>query len=248
MADASSVHDERMPDPRSEAPDADPDVSDRARALAGDLLTIGAVSLRPSDPFTWSSGLRAPIYCDNRRTLAYPRIRSAICADFARIVGAHDLAPATVAGTATAGIPHAAWLADRLEQPMAYVRSSAKGHGRKNRIEGVVAAGDAVIVVEDLISTGGSALGAVEALRNAGAEVRAVLAIFSYQLDTAAQAFEDAEVPLHTLTGYSTLVDVAREQNDVSADALDTRHAWRRAPQAWSERWDLEDGGMEYGG
>jgi orotate phosphoribosyltransferase len=241
MTDDSTFHDERMPDPRPKAPDAEPDISDRARALANDLLTIGAVALRPEQPFMWSSGLRAPIYCDNRRTLAYPRIRTAICNDFAHLAGAHDLLPATIAGTATAGIPHAAWLADRLHQPMAYVRSEAKTHGRKNQIEGIVAEGDAVIVVEDLISTGGSALNAVAALRSAGAEVRAVLAIFSYELDTAAAAFEDAGIPLHTLTGYRTLLRVAREHDDLSDTALEALRAWRRDPEAWSNR--VEKGG-----
>ena len=250
MADASTFHDERTPDPRPAAPDADLDGGDRARALAHDLLAIGAVALRPDAPFTWSSGLRAPIYCDNRRTLAHPRIRSAICSDLAAVVGTQDLAPATVAGTATAGIPHAAWLADRIEQPMAYVRSAAKSHGRKNRIEGVVAEGDEVVVVEDLISTGRSALEAVEALRAIGATVQAVLAIFTYQLDTAAAAFDDADVPLHTLTDYGTLIDVAREQEEVPADALETLRAWRRNPKAWSDRWAAEDGEsrMEDGG
>jgi len=236
MTDDPTFHNERMPDPRPKAPDAEPDVSDRARALASDLLTIGAVALRPEQPFTWSSGLRAPIYCDTRRTLAYPRIRTAICDDFAHLAGAHDLVPATIAGTATAGIPHAAWLADRLHQPMAYVRSEAKSHGRKNQIEGIVAEGDSVLVVEDLISTGGSALNAVAALRDAGADVQAVLAIFSYELDAAAAAFEDADVPLHALTGYRTLLRVAREQDDLSDTALETLQAWRRDPDAWSAR------------
>lgn len=239
MANESTFHDERMPDPRPKAPDADPDVSDRARALANDLLTMGAVALRPEEPFTWSSGLRAPIYCDNRRTLAYPQIRQVICNDFAHCAGAHELVPATIAGTATAGIPHAAWLADRLNQPMAYVRSEAKSHGQQNRIEGIVAAGDAVVVVEDLISTGGSALGAVEALRKEGAEVRAVLAIFSYELDVADTAFAEADVLRHVLTTFSTLIDVAHQRNELSGAELDALRTWRDDPEAWS----LDHGG-----
>ena len=232
----SSFHDERLPDPRSAAPDADPADPDLARALAGDLLSIGAVVLRPEAPFTWSSGLQSPIYCDNRRTLSVPRIRQAICDGFERAVQQHDWLPATLAGTATAGIAHAAWLAERVDQPMAYVRSSAKSHGRKNQIEGIVSPGDAVVVVEDLISTGGSALDAVAALRDAGADVRGVVAIFSYEFDRAETAFREANVPLHTLTGYRMLVDVARAQGDLSDDELATLHDWRRDPEAWSEQ------------
>ena len=236
MTDESTFHDARLPDPRPKDPDAEPSADDPARALASDLLAIGAVALRPDDPFTWSSGRRAPIYCDTRRTLAYPRIRRAICDGFARLVDVHDLVPATVAGTATAGIPHAAWLADRVNQPMAYVRSSAKLHGRQNQIEGVVEAGDPVVVVEDLVSTGGSALDAVRALRDVGAEVRAVLAIFTYRLDAADAAFAEAGVALHALTDYPTLLDVAEAQGDLSAPALDTLQDWRRDPEAWSAR------------
>jgi orotate phosphoribosyltransferase len=236
MSPASSFHDERLPDPRPKDPDADVEVASLSRALASDLLTIGAVVLQPGDPFTWSSGLRAPLYCDNRRTLGVPRIRQAICDGFAALVEQHDLLPATLAGTATAGIPHAAWLANRVNQPMAYVRSSAKSHGRQKQVEGIVEAGDPVVVVEDLISTGGSALQAVQALREVGADVRAVLAIFSYEFDTATAAFRNAAVPLHPLTGYRTLIDVARAQDEISDDALATLQDWRRDPEAWSEQ------------
>lgn len=236
MTDSTSFHDERLPDPRSTTLNTASDGTDLARAIAGDLLTIGAVVLRPDAPFTWSSGLRAPIYCDNRRTLSVPRIRHAICDGFERAVRRHDWLPATIAGTATAGIAHAAWLAQRVDQPMAYVRSSAKSHGRKNQIEGIVSAGDAVVVVEDLISTGGSALDAVAALREVGADVRGVVAIFSYEFDRANTAFREADVPVHTLTGYRTLVDVARAQGDLSDNELATLHDWRRDPEAWSEQ------------
>lgn len=212
------------------------DAKTRAHALARALLSIDAVVLQPADPFTWSSGRRAPIYCDNRRTLGVPSVRNAICDGFAEIVAAHALGPATWVGTATAGIPHAAWLADRLNQPMAYVRSSAKSHGRQNQIEGMVTAGDEVVIVEDLISTGGSALAAVDALRSAGTHVRAVLAIFTYGLDAAADAFREANVPLYTLTDYDTLIDVARSRGAVSDDELETLRNWRRDPAAWSEQ------------
>jgi len=206
----------------------------RAREIASFLLDIGAVELRPSDPFTWSSGLVAPIYCDNRRTMAYPRIRRSIRDAFAAFVRRESLLPATIAGTATAGIPHAAWLSEVVDAPMAYVRSSAKGHGQGARIEGVVRPGDEVILVEDLISTGGSALDAVDALRAADAVVPAVLAIFSYQLATAAQAFSDAAVNRHVLTTFETLVDVAHEQGDLSDDERRVLREWREDPGEWS--------------
>ena len=197
------------------------------------------MKLRPGDPFTWSSGLVAPIYCDNRLTMAHPPVRRALRDGFTDVLHSAGLLPATIAGTATAGIPHAAWLAEATEQPMAYVRSSAKGHGTGARIEGRVGRGDDVVVLEDLISTGGSALDAVAALREAGATVRAVLAIFSYQLDTADDAFRAADVSRHVLTDFETLIEVAHDRERLS----DAEHAvlreWRADPEAWS----VEHGG-----
>jgi orotate phosphoribosyltransferase len=192
------------------------------------------VKLRPGDPFTWSSGLVAPIYCDNRLTMAHPPVRRALRDGFAAVLHSADLLPATIAGTATAGIPHAAWLAEATDQPMAYVRSSAKGHGTGARIEGRVAAGDDVVVLEDLISTGGSALDAVAALREVGATVRAVLAIFSYQLDTADGAFRAADVPRHVLTDFETLIEVAHDREHLSEADLAVLREWRADPEAWS--------------
>lgn len=209
--------------------------TDVARAIARDLLDIGAIALQPKSPFTWSSGLRAPIYCDNRRTIAYPQVRRVIRDGFAEIVTDWTLGSATIAGTATAGIPHAAWLADQLDVPMAYVRSSAKEHGQGERIEGRVEPGEDVIVVEDLISTGASALEAVEALRDAGTTVQAVLSIFTYELDLAETAFRKADVPLHVLSDFSTLLDVARERDALSDDDLEVLRTWREDPDAWSE-------------
>ncbi|WP_103030423.1 orotate phosphoribosyltransferase [Salinibacter altiplanensis] len=221
--------------PTSQSPFVLPS-ADRARSLAEALLNIDAVSLRPHDPFTWSSGLVAPIYCDNRRTLAHPSVRHAIADGFAETVADHDWAPLTVGGTATAGIPHAAWLADRLDAPMAYVRASAKGHGQGQRIEGArLGAGDAVVVVEDLISTGRSALDAVAAVRETGATVPAVLAIFSYGLDAAVTAFREAGVPCHVLTTFPMLLDVARRQHSLSDDAQALLNDWQADPEAWSD-------------
>jgi len=220
--------------PESASP-TNPEAADLARSLANDLLEIDAVSLRPHDPFTWSSGLRAPIYCDNRRTLAHPSIRGSIADGFANLVRGREWGPLTVAGTATAGIPHAAWLAERLDAPMAYVRSEAKGHGQGRRIEGSrLEADDEVVVVEDLISTGGSALDAVSAVRETGATVRAVLAIFSYGLDAAAAAFREAEVAGHVLTTFPVLLDVAHRDHGLSDEARSLLEDWRADPEAWS--------------
>lgn len=214
----------------------DTNPAERARSIASGLLDIDAVALRPHDPFKWSSGLWAPIYCDNRRTLAHPPVRCAIAEGFARIIQEQEWDAPVVAGTATAGIPHAAWLAERLDTPMAYVRSEAKGHGQGRRIEGArPTPEDEVIVVEDLISTGASALDAVSAVRDRGPTVRAVLAIFSYGLDVAAEAFEAADVPRHVLTTFPVLVDVARRQSDLSDDARAVLEEWRADPEAWSQ-------------
>ena len=214
---------------------SNPTSPDLARSLASALLNIGAVSLRPHDPFTWSSGLRAPIYCDNRRTLAHPPVRREIADGFADLVRTRDWMPLTVAGTATAGIPHAAWLAERLEAPMSYVRSAAKEHGQGRRIEGAqFSAGDEVVVVEDLISTGASALDAVSAARETGATVQAVLAIFSYGLDAADAAFAEADVERRVLTTFPVLLDVARRQHGLSDEAHALLDEWRDDPEAWS--------------
>jgi orotate phosphoribosyltransferase len=204
-----------------------------ARTLAADLLDIGAVLLRPDDPFTWASGLKAPIYCDNRLTLAHPPVRRRIADGFVEVLEREGLAPAVIAGTATAGIPHAAWLAERLDRPMAYVRGAAKGHGRQNRIEGRVEEGQAVVLVEDLVSTGGSSLEAVEALRAAGADVQAVLAIFSYAFDDAHARFEAAGVPLHVLTTFPTLVEVAAGHGTLTDAGRTALAHWRADPAAW---------------
>jgi orotate phosphoribosyltransferase len=205
------------------------------RAVARDLLAVGAVELRPDNPFTWASGLRSPMYCDNRLTLGEPDVRRRLTDGFAELVGAQGLAPEVVAGTATAGIPHAAWLADRLSLPLVYVRSSAKGHGRGNKVEGRLPAGARVVLVEDTVSTGGSAIAALEALREAGAHVAGVLAIFDYGFRRAAEAFSGAGAPLFALVGYDDLVDEARAAGAVSPDDLATLAAWRADPDGWGK-------------
>lgn len=202
-----------------------------ASTLAARLLDIGAVVLQPNAPFTWASGLRSPVYCDNRMTLGHPELRSGIAAAFESISATYT--PDRIAGTATAGIPHAAWLAGRMDLPMCYVRSRAKAHGRGNQIEGPLVSGDCVVLVEDLVSTGGSSIAAVDALREAGARVAAVVAIFSYGLPAAREAFERADVPLHTLTTFPDLLRAAASR--MSRVDVDSLRAWHADPAGWSE-------------
>lgn len=205
-----------------------------ATAVARDLLRIGAVTLRPDAPFTWASGRLSPIYTDNRLTLSHPDVRERLADGFvtlARRAGGAD----AVSGTATAGIPHATLLADRLELPLSYVRSQAKAHGKGNQIEGLVTDGQRVLVVEDLVSTGGSVIAAVEALRDAGALVQTVLAVFTYGLDAAADAVSDAGFTLRTLTDFPALLEVAREDGLLDDAALQTLEDWRRDPEGWSQ-------------
>lgn len=205
------------------------------RATAEDLLEIKAVLLRPNEPFQWSSGLWSPIYCDNRLTMAEPAVRRRIAARFEQVLEANGWRPDVVVGTATAGIPHAAWLADRVDRPMAYVRGAAKKHGRQNKIEGRVPAGSRAVVVEDLVSTGGSVLDVVEALQAQDVVVEGVVAIFSYGLKEADQRFKKAGLSCQTLTSFDTLLTVAKERGDLKAEDVETLQKWRTDPHKWSK-------------
>ncbi len=179
--------------------------------IAKTLLAIGAVTLSPHQLYTWASGIKSPIYCDNRLILSSPIARTAIIQAFENFAR-QDLSMAEgIAGTATAGIPHAALVADRLGLPMVYVRSSAKSHGKQNQVEGRVLEGQRLVVMEDTISTGGSVLTAVEALREMGAIVHQVMSVFTYGFPNSIQAFQEAGVSLYTLTDYATLIGVAQE-------------------------------------
>lgn len=203
-----------------------------ATAIARDLLRIGAVALRPGAPFTWASGRLSPVYTDNRLALSHPDVRTALAA--AMTAAARPFAPDAVAGTATAGIPLATLVADRLTLPLSYVRAVPKGHGQGQRVEGRVTPGQRVVVVEDLISTGGSVLSAAAALTAAGAVPVAALAVFSYGLAGVDDAFATAGLPLVTLTDFATLARVARDEGFLPADALAVLDAWRDSPGAWS--------------
>ena len=207
---------------------------DTSRQIARRLLEAGAVKLRPDDPFTWASGLRSPIYCDNRVLLSYPEIRNEIIAAMGEAAGASHSVEA-VAGVATAGIPHGALLADRLQLPFLYIRSKAKEHGRQNQIEGRLVSGQRYLVVEDLVSTGGSSLKAIEALRAAGGEIAGAIAIFSYEFPSAHRAFKQADVPLITLSGYADLLREAVATNYITADQATALAEWKDDPRAWSE-------------
>ncbi|MEH7234832.1 orotate phosphoribosyltransferase [Bacillus sp. JJ1562] len=204
------------------------------KEIAGHLLEIGAVFLQPNEPFTWSSGLKSPIYCDNRMTLSFPHVRQEIAKGLSNMIQTHFPETEVIAGTATAGIPHAAWVSDVLNLPMCYVRSKAKAHGKGNQIEGKVVKGQKVVVIEDLISTGGSAITAAEALREAGCEVLGIVAIFTYNLPAATASLEAAKLCAHTLTDYPTLINVALEKNVVSENDIESLQSWRENPVEWN--------------
>lgn len=206
-----------------------------ATEVAGHLLNIGAVALRPQEPFTWTSGIKSPIYCDNRLTMSYPEVRDLIAESFAAVIRAEYPDAEIIAGTATAGIPHAAFVAQKLGLPMAYIRDKAKGHGKENQIEGLIEAGKKVVVIEDLISTGGSSLKAALAVADVGAKPLAVLAIFSYELDKAIKAFEDANIALLTLSNYSTLIEVAAERGVIKQEDQALLKSWRENPSAFGQ-------------
>ena len=203
------------------------------KQIAADLLKIKAVALSPKKPFTWASGIKSPIYCDNRLTISYPQIREAIAAGLASLIKKKFPTVEVIAGTATAGIPHAAWVAEKLNLPMIYVRSKPKDHGQGRQIEGVLKPGQKTVLIDDLISTGGSVLKAVKAAQKEQAEVIGVVGIFSYQLTAATKNFAAAKIPFATLTNYRELIEVAQQSDYIDADDLQLLQAWRKDPQNW---------------
>lgn len=202
--------------------------------IALKLLDIHAIKLRPHQPFTWASGLRSPIYCDNRTLLSFPAIRNAVIDGLAEVSGQFEPFDA-VSGVATAGIAHGALLAQKLGLPFSYVRSRPKEHGRQNQIEGRVLEGQRILVVEDLISTGGSSIAAVEALRSAGCEVAGVVAIFEYLFDEARRSFEQASCRYATLTNYEELIRAAESKGLFKKDEIELLRSWHIAPKEWSK-------------
>ncbi len=202
--------------------------------VASELLRIKAIKLKPNDPFTWASGWKSPIYCDNRISLSYPEFRTLIKDAFMYEIKNKFPEVDMIAGVATAGIPQGALVADGLELPFIYVRSKAKSHGMTNMIEGEARPGKKVVVIEDLISTGGSSIKAVEALREAGMEVLGLAAIFTYGFPQAEENMANADLPFFTLSDYHALLNVALQENAISDADLDSLSDWRKDPSTWS--------------
>ncbi len=202
--------------------------------VADYLLQIKAIELKPQAPFTWASGLKSPIYCDNRKTLSFPVCRTHIRQQFVNVIQEKFGTPDIIAGVATGGIAIGALVAQEMGIPYAYVRSEVKKHGLGNQVEGVVEPNQKVVVIEDLISTGNSSLSAVSALREAGLDIMGMVAIFTYDFQIAKQAFQDADVKLHTLTDYHALLQQALKKEYISEEQLSTLKVWREDPAAWS--------------
>lgn len=200
--------------------------------IAQVLLKVGAVELSPDEPYTWASGIESPIYCDNRLTMSDPVGRKKIAEGLAELIRTHYPETTVIAGTATAGIPHAAWVADILQLPMVYIRSKAKEHGRSRQIEGKVKTTDKAIIIEDLISTGGSSLTAAAALRAENVAVVGIVAIFTYELTTATEAFAKEGLTYHSLTDFAALTEAAKKTGAISEDSNDSLLDWHKKLKA----------------
>ena len=207
---------------------------DHAVKVAEFLLQIKAVKLQPEQPFTWASGLKSPI-CDNRKTLSYPKIRTYIRQHFVEVINEHFVKPDVIAGVATGGIAIGALVAQEMGLPFVYVRSEAKKHGLTNMIEGEIEKGQSVVVIEDLISTGGSSIKAIEALREKGCVVKGMVAIFTYGFDEAVQNFKKAKCRVETLTNYDTLIQAALDKEYIAEKDINKLQEWRANPAAWGE-------------
>lgn len=191
--------------------------------------------MNPANPFTWASGWKSPIYCDNRKTLSYPPIRTYLRQEMVKCINESFATPNVVAGVATGGIALGVLVAQDMGLPFVYVRGESKGHGLQNRIEGHVDSGSNVVVIEDLISTGGSSISVVEALREAGCNVVGMVAIFTYGFDVAKKKFKDAKCPLYTLSDYETIIQIASENGIVGTQQLETLKEWRQKPEVWGK-------------
>lgn len=203
--------------------------------FASKLLDIKAIKLQPNNPFTWASGWKSPFYCDNRKTLSYPELRNYVKLELAHLVQEQFDDVEAIAGVATGAIPQGALVADLLNLPFVYVRSKPKDHGLENLIEGELNPGAKVVVIEDLISTGGSSLKAVEALRKNGSNVIGMVASYTYGFDVAKKAFDDANVKLVTLTDYEHVVEEALETGYINKEDVDILHEWRKDPANWKK-------------
>lgn len=201
--------------------------------VAQRLLQINTIKIQPSSPFTWASGWLAPIYCDNRKILSYPSTRDFICEQFTRLIQEKYPNAEVIAGVATGAIAHGVLVAEKLGLPFIYVRPQPKGHGLENMIEGDLKAGQKVVIIEDLISTGGSSIHAAEAILNYGGDVLGMLAIFTYNFPIANQNFENAGIKLDTLSNYQTLIELAMQNGEITAEELESLKAWRENPSTW---------------
>lgn len=206
------------------------------KAFAAKLLRIKAIKLQPNNPFTWASGWKSPFYCDNRKTLSYPELRNYVKLEIVHAVLEKFPEVEAIAGVATGAIPQGALVADALNLPFVYVRSKPKDHGLENLIEGELKPGMKVVVIEDLISTGGSSLKAVEAIRNNGCEVIGMVASYTYGFDVAKKAFDEAKVKLITLTNYEAVLEVALKTGYITEDQIPVLNEWRANPSEWKQR------------
>ncbi|MEZ5016860.1 MAG: orotate phosphoribosyltransferase [Flavipsychrobacter sp.] len=201
--------------------------------FAEKLMQIKALQINLQQPYTWASGWNSPVYCDNRKVLSYPYVRDFVKSELANMALEHFPEADVIAGVATAGIPHGTMAADLLKLPFIYVRDKPKAHGMGNQIEGVLEAGQKVVVIEDLVSTGKSSLKAVDAIKAAGGEVIGMCALFTYGFDAATEAFEKANIPLFTISNYAALMDVAEEQKLIQPEEKATLESWRADPANW---------------
>jgi orotate phosphoribosyltransferase len=205
------------------------------KAVAEKLLQVGAVKLSPNNPFTWASGWKSPIYCDNRKVLSFPYVRDFIKSEMCNVIFEQFESADMLAGVATAGIPWGAMAADQLKLPYIYVRPKPKEHGLGNQIEGVYERSNKILVIEDLISTGKSSLQVVDVLRNEGLEVVGMVSIFNYGFNIADEAFKAAGVPFHSLTNYASLIELALEKGEIDANTQETLMQWRESPSTWNQ-------------
>jgi orotate phosphoribosyltransferase len=208
---------------------------DAAHKVAEFLLQIKAIKLQPDQPFTWASGWKSPIYCDNRKTLSYPQIRTYIRQQYVNVINDQFGKPDVIAGVATGGIAQGALIAQDMGLPFVYVRSEAKKHGMTNMVEGVIEKDQSVVVIEDLISTGGSSIKAIDALRDQGCKVKGMVAIFTYGFDAANENLKNANCPTTALCDYNTLIEVALKHKYISESDLVSLQEWRESPSTWKQ-------------
>ena len=208
------------------------------KQVAKDLLSIKAVTLSPEEPFTWASGIKSPIYCDNRLTISYPEVRKRIAKGIADIIREKYPETEVIAGTATAGIPHAALVAEKLHLPMIYVRPKPKDHGKGRQIEGRFSENDQIVLIDDLITTGGSVLNAVKATEKDGGKVAGIASIFTYYLPDAKENFKEANVKYTPLLSYPKLLKKENESGHITSDQYDILKTWHEDPWAWGKKFN----------